>query len=71
MTLQKICIIGPTQCGSTRLFNLTRMLFELKYSKVLSGHKNKLQKNYYKYDIVVEKWHVIPYDNLSDYDYVL
>lgn len=71
MVLKRICIIGPSQCGSTRLFNLTRMLFELKHSKVFSGHRDDNKKTYYKYDIVVEKWHAIPYDNLSDYDYVL
>ena len=39
MTLKKICIVGTHQTGSTRLFNLGRMIYEKNGKKVYSKWK--------------------------------
>lgn len=66
----RICIVGTMQSGSTRLFNLVRLLYELEGKSVLSRWKyeNDDEKDY---DIIIIKVHDCNMDYLKNYDVVL
>lgn len=74
MTLKKICIVGTHQTGSTRLFNLVRMIYEKNgktvYSKwhITPEEINELSS---KYDIILCKIHDTDDDYLKNYDIIL
>lgn len=51
----RILVCGPTQCGSTRLFNLVRILFEIQGKKVHSQFTLHPQPN--DCGVLVEKCH--------------
>lgn len=67
----RILVCGPTQCGSTRLFNLVRILFEIQGKKVHSQFTLHPQPN--ECDILVEKCHGINQliCKINDYDVIL
>lgn len=69
----KICIVGTTQSGSTRLFNLVRMLYELEGKRVLSmwNYDNKVVKNKGDYDVILSKVHDCKLEYLKEFDKVL
>ena len=74
MTLKKICIVGTHQSGSTRLFNLVRMIYEKNGETVFSsGHiyPEEINKIGSKYDIIVCKVHNADYNYLNNYDIIL
>jgi hypothetical protein len=66
----KVCIIGTHQTGSTRLFNLVRMIYESKNKSVFSSY-NYNDKNECKSDVIVSKVHDADYQYLDDFDIVL
>ena len=74
MTLKKICIVGTCQSGSTRLFNLVRMIYEKNgktvYSKwdITPEEINKISS---KYDIILCKIHNTNHNYLKNYDIIL
>ena len=74
MTLKKICIVGTHQSGSTRLFNLVRMIYEKNGKKVYSkwhinpGEINKIDSTY---DVILSKIHDIDKNYLENYDVIL
>jgi hypothetical protein len=68
--MKKICIVGTIACGSTRLFNLVRLLYEKKgqtvYSRWNIKDVNELEKDY---DVILCKIHdVQESDYLDQYD---
>lgn len=66
-----ICIIGTRQTGSTRLFNLVRMIYEKKGKTVYSKwgiHPNEIKNMSSKYDVILCKIHDINLDYLNNYD---
>ena len=74
MTLKKICIVGTYQAGSTRLFNLVRMIYEKNGKTVYSRRKitpEEINKLSGKYDIILCKIHDTDHDYLKNYDIVL
>lgn len=76
MTLKKICIVGTNQSGSTRLFNLVRMIYEKNgktvYSRWSITHEemNKISSNN-KHDIILCKIHDTNDNYLKNYDVIL
>lgn len=66
----KILIIGPEQCGTTRVFNLVSQAFKLKKYKVLSGWDLELKIND-NYDVLISKLHICNLDKLKKFDYVI
>jgi hypothetical protein len=68
----KICIVGTTQSGSTRLFNLTRCIYEKKNKSVLSqwNYTDDLCKDK-EYDIIISKIHDCDMSYLNNFDIVL
>ena len=74
MTSKKICVVGTHQCGSTRLFNLVRMIYEKNgktvYSK-FSMTNEEINELSGKYDIILCKIHDTDYDYLKYYDIIL
>ena len=74
MELQKICIVGTHQTGSTRLFNLVRMIYEKKGKKVYSrwGITDKqISEISSEYDIILSKIHDTSYNYLKNFDIAL
>ena len=74
MTLKKICIVGTHQTGSTRLFNLIRMIYEKKGKTVYSRwdiNPEEIKKINSKYDIILNKIHDTNYNYLNNYDIIL
>lgn len=78
MTLKKICIVGTYQTGSTRLFNLVRMIYEKNGKKVYSRFKippEKINKIGNEYDIILCKIHDTKWcddkNYLQNYDIIL
>jgi hypothetical protein len=74
MTLKKICIVGTHQTGSTRLFNLVRMIYEKNGKKVYSRwniHPEEINKKGSEYDIILCKIHDTNKDYLKNYDIIL
>lgn len=65
----KICIVGSTQSGSTRLFNMVRLLFEMKKKKVLSGWDIKNFRG--DHDVVVSKVHQTNEIYMRNFDFIL
>jgi hypothetical protein len=66
----KICIVGPHQCGSTRLFNLVRLLYQDK--KVHSCWSYQIKSNDdKKYDVIVSKKHFTNKEYLNKFDIVI
>lgn len=66
--MKKICIVGTHQSGSTRVFNLVRLIYKKKGLSVLSGWTPTNLNNIKNYDIVVGKVHDINIDYLNNYD---
>lgn len=67
----KICVIGTYQSGSTRLFNLVRMIYEKRGKTVHSQwniHPNEIEQLNEKYDIILCKIHDVEVDYLNNYD---
>lgn len=74
MTLKKICIVGTRQTGSTRLFNLVRMIYEKNGKKVYSTtniRTEEINEKGSEYDIILCKVHEINKDYLKNYDIIL
>ena len=74
MTLKKICIVGTHQTGSTRLFNLVRMIYEKNGKKVYSKWNitpEEINKIGSKYDIILCKIHDTNKNYLKNYDIIL
>jgi hypothetical protein len=67
----KICIVGGTQNGSTRLFNLIRLIYESKLKKVYSRWKIYNFNELNDYDVVISKVHDIDLSYLDNFDFVL
>ena len=69
----KICIVGTTQSGSTRLFNLVRLLYELEGKSVLSmwNYNSKVVKKKDDYDVILSKVHDCKLEYLKEFDKVL
>jgi hypothetical protein len=68
--VKKISIIGTGQTGSTRLFNLTRLLFENENKKVFSCWDYKHDQDD-KYDVIVNKIHDCDLKSLKKYKVLL
>ena len=73
LSTKKICIVGPCQSGSTRLFNLVRCIYEKKEKKVLSRHAvefsiEKLDQYSGQYDVILGKLHSTSVDYINNYD---
>ena len=74
MTLKKICIVGTSQSGSTRLFNLVRMIYEKNGKTVYSKWNitpEEINKISSKYDIILCKIHNTNHNYLKNYDIIL
>jgi len=74
MTLKKICIVGTHQTGSTRLFNLVRMIYEKNGKTVYSKWNitpEEINKISSKYDIILCKIHDTNHNYLKNYDIIL
>jgi hypothetical protein len=74
MTLKKICIVGTHQTGSTRLFNLVRMIYEKNGKTVFSKWKitpQEINEIGSKYDIILCKIHDTNKNYLINYDIIL
>jgi hypothetical protein len=73
----KICIVGGHQIGSTRVFNLVRVLHEKIGKKVLSlgpwdrPSQTKIKELGKGYDIILHKFHDIDIDYIKNYDTIL
>ena len=67
----KIIIVGGTQCGSTRLFNFIRIIFERKGMKVLSRWIGDIKENIEDYDMVLIKAHDMDLGKCKEYDVVI
>lgn len=63
----KICIIGLEQCGSTRLFNLVRLVYEKVGKSVESGW----EKTNSSEEVLVSKFHIISSSILKNFDIIL
>jgi len=66
----KILIVGGTQCGSTRLFNFLRIIFEKKGLNVLSRWISDYKDND-QYDVCIIKAHDLNISICDQFDYVL
>jgi len=66
----KILICGPTQCGSTRIFNLVRLLFE-KQNKTVASKWISAPAPTHNPDVLVVKCHDTNLDNLKRFKYVI
>ena len=65
---KKICIVGTGHTGSTRLFNLIRLIYEKKGKTVYSKLKMSLKEINEvdgKYDIILGKIHDTDFDNTN------
>ena len=72
--LKKICIVGTMQSGSTRLFNLVRMIYEKNGKKVYSQWNitpEEINKIGSEYDIILCKIHDTNINYLKNYDIIL
>lgn len=70
MSSIKICIVGTHQTGSTRLFNLVRLIYETKGKTVYSAWQIKnadIQKLDSQYDVILCKIHDGNHDYLNSY----
>ena len=67
----KICIVGTHQSGSTRLFNLVRLIYEKKGKRVYSRWNIKpkeIKKIRKEYDIILSKIHDTNIKYLDNYN---
>jgi hypothetical protein len=64
----KICVVGTNQSGSTRLFNLVRLIYEKKGKTVYSGVLLKKKDINNNYDVFLSKVHDIPLEYMNDYN---
>lgn len=67
----KICIVGTHQSGSTRLFNLVRLLYEKKGKRVYSRwniNPKEIKKIRKEYDIILSKIHDTNIKYLDNYN---
>lgn len=74
MKSTKICVVGTVKTGSTRLFNLVRMIYEKKGKTVNSEWNIKpeeIEEMSKKYDVILSKVHNIDHDYLNNYDLTL
>ena len=74
MKLKKICIVGTHQTGSTRLFNLVRMIYEKNGKTVYSRwniRREEINKISSEYDIILCKVHNTNHNYLKNYDIIL
>jgi len=63
----KVCIVGTHQTGTTRLFNLVRLIYKSKNLRVHSyWHYKGQYDNSHEYDVIVNKVHDTN-DDLSKY----
>lgn len=66
-----ICIVGTHQSGSTRLFNLVRLIYEKKEQRVFSGwniEPTKFNDSTLNVDVILSKIHDISYEQMNNYD---
>lgn len=71
MSTIKISIVGTEQTGSTRLFNLIRLIYESKGKTVYSGWKitnKQIEALDSKYDVIISKAHDCGYDYINSYN---
>lgn len=69
-----ICIVGTHQTGSTRLFNLIRMIYEIKGKTVYSKWSIdpiEIEQMSSKYDIILSKIHDTDSNYLKNYHIIL
>jgi hypothetical protein len=67
----KICVAGPCQSGSTRLFNLIRLLYLNSNKRVKTSweyNSNEDSENIGKYDIILSKIHKADENYLKNFD---
>ena len=67
----KICVVGTNQSGSTRLYNLVRMIYEKKRKTVCSRanmSREDIKRRTGKYDVILCKIHDTDLDYLNHYD---
>jgi hypothetical protein len=65
----KICVVGTHQSGSTRVFNLLRLIYEKKGKSVFSNWAIKKEQFDYNYDVILTKIHDTSQDYLNDYNF--
>lgn len=68
---KKICIVGTGHTGSTRLFNLVRLIYEKKGKKVYTKFKISLKEIHEldgKYDIILGKIHDTDINYVNNFD---
>lgn len=70
MSKKTVCIVGTHQSGSTRIFNLVRLLFEYNGDSVHSCWNYNFM-NSDEYDVIVSKVHRTEDKYLSNFDVVL
>lgn len=71
MEVIKICILGTKATGSTRLFNLVRLIYEKIGKKVFSGwniNSEHLEELSSKYNVILCKIHNTNFDYINDYN---
>jgi 5-methylcytosine-specific restriction endonuclease McrBC GTP-binding regulatory subunit McrB len=64
----KVCVVGTHQSGSTRLFNLVRLIYEKKGKSVYSNWAIEKQHLNNNYDVILSKIHDTSMDYLNDYN---
>lgn len=67
----KICVVGTNQSGSTRLYNLVRMIYEKKRKTVCSSanmNREDIKRRTGKYNVILCKIHDTDLDYLNHYD---
>lgn len=67
---KNILICGPTQCGSTRTFNLIRLLFEKNNIKVASRWVQTRTPDI-PHDVLIVKCHDISLEDLKNYQCII
>jgi hypothetical protein len=66
----KIAVVGTHQSGSTRVFNMVRLLYESVGKSVYSCF-NYIHDKDDMYDVIVNKSHDTGHNNVSRYDFVI
>jgi hypothetical protein len=65
----KICVVGTHQSGSTRVFNLIRLIYEKKGKSIFSNWAIKKEDFDNNYDVILTKIHDTSQDYLNDYNF--
>ena len=65
----KICVVGTHQSGSTRLFNLIRLLYLRQGKNVFSGWNFKTETDVSMYDVVIGKIHDVELEYLDYFNF--